>query len=126
MPSRPTSSRSARGLSESVQWAVLTPLVLMVLLGLIHAGVLMHGRGVAGQAALAGAEAQSLSGSGPGVGERVAREVAEAGGLRSVDVQAGQEGGNARVEVRAHVDSFMTAGLTRVASIAWQPVEVPR
>ena len=85
MPSRPTSSRSARGLSESVQWAVLTPLVLMVLLGLIHAGVLMHGRGV-----------------------------------------AGQEGGNARVEVRAHVDSFMPAGLTRVASIAWQPVEVPR
>ena len=36
--------RDQRGLSESVQWAVLMPLLLLMVLGISHAGIWLVGR----------------------------------------------------------------------------------
>ena len=115
-----------RGLSESVQWAVLTPVVLFVLLGGIHAGIVLHGRTVAANAALAGAEAQALAGASEGVGARVAREVAEQGGLRSVEVSTASPPGAVSVRVDGRVSSFLPGALDAVHGSGEQPVEVPR
>ncbi|MDN5565044.1 MAG: pilus assembly protein, partial [Luteococcus sp.] len=64
-------STDERGLSESLQWAVLLPVVMLTVLGIIQSGIWLHGRSVAANAALAGAEAQALSGAGGGTGARV-------------------------------------------------------
>jgi hypothetical protein len=37
-------ARDERGLSESVQWAVLWPALMLVTLGIIQAGIFLHGR----------------------------------------------------------------------------------
>ena len=47
---------SERGSSESTQWALLIPALMLVVLGTIQAGVWLHGRNVAAQAASAAAE----------------------------------------------------------------------
>jgi len=128
MPVHPPGARprpDERGLSESVQWAVLAPLVLLALLGVVHAGILLHGRSVATNAALAGAEAQALSGATAGVGERVAREVAQGNGLREVQVATGTRDGEVWVQVRGRVDSFLAGRPSRVDSTAWMPREAP-
>lgn len=118
-------SRTERGMSESVQWAVLTPVVLLAILGLIQTGIWLHGRTAAANAALAGAEAQSLSGASGGAGERVARRVAEQAGLLDVQVNVGRGQREVSVEVSARVDSFFTVGQTRVHSRAVMPQEEP-
>lgn len=125
MPS-PTRTRDERGLSESIQWAVLLPLVLLAVLGAVHAGVVLHGRTVAANAALAGAETDALSGAAGGAGDRVAREVAEGGGLLDVTTTTSRTASVVRIEVRGRVDSFLPGGATTVTSTAEQPVEVPR
>lgn len=118
--------RDQRGLSESVQWAVLMPLLLLMVLGISHAGIWLHGRTVATQAALAGAEAQSLAGASAGVAERVAGTVATDGGLREVAVSSHRSGDEVVVDVRARVDSFSPWGPTGVRSRATMPLEEAR
>lgn len=120
---RRRAGRAQRGLSESVQWAVLTPLLLLVVLGIVHSGIWLHGRNVAANAALAGAEAQSLSGAGSDVGGSVARDVAQRGGLRDVQVSSSRSGGEVVVVVTGRVDSFYSLGTTEVSSRAEMPEE---
>lgn len=52
-----------RGMSESLQWAVLAPMIMLLLLGLIETGVWLHGRSIVQQAALTAAETQALVGA---------------------------------------------------------------
>lgn len=117
-------STDERGLSESLQWAVLMPLLMLAVLGIIQSGIWLHGRSVVANAALAGAEAQALSGAGGGTGARVAREVAERGGLRDVQVEVGG-GRDVAVTVSGRVDSFFTAGRSTVSARAEMPREMP-
>ncbi|GAA1390735.1 TadE/TadG family type IV pilus assembly protein [Luteococcus peritonei] len=117
--------RTQRGLSESVQWAVLAPALLLVVLGLVHGGIWLHGRTVAAQAALAGAEAQAVAGAGSGIAEGIASQVAAEGGLKDIQVSSGRSGDEVVVEVRGRVDSFIPSGLTQVQSRAWMPAEEP-
>ena len=46
---------SERGLADSLQWAVLVPALLGLVLGTIQTGIWLHGRTVASDAALAAA-----------------------------------------------------------------------
>ncbi|MEL4504766.1 TadE/TadG family type IV pilus assembly protein [Luteococcus sp. H138] len=114
-----------RGLSESVQWAVLMPLVLLAILGLIQSGIWLHGRSAAANAALAGAEAQALHHAAGGTGERVAREVAEGAGLLDVRVAVAAGPQEVSVEVTGRVDTFFVIGTTQVRSRAVMPQEGP-
>ena len=96
------------------------PLVMLAILGLVQAGIVLHGRTVAANAALAGAEAEALAGRG-GVAGQVAREVAEEGGLRDVDVHV-TPGRDVLVRVDGRVDSFFP-GRSRVSARAAMPKE---
>lgn len=109
-----------------MQWAVLTPLLLLVVLGGIQTGIVLHGRSVAANAALAGAQAQSLAGAGSGEAQRVAEEVATDGGLRDVRVQVSQDT-SVEVDVEARADDFAgLPGLSTIHAHAAAPVEEPR
>ena len=57
----PLRARDERGLSESTQWAVLFTLLMLVTLGLIQAGIVLHGRNVAQRAATAAGSSTGTS-----------------------------------------------------------------
>lgn len=120
----PPVPRTERGMSESIQWAVLLPVLLLSVLGIIQAGIVLHARTAAHNAALAGAEAQSLAGQGSGVADRVAREVAGQAGLLDVQVRVGG-GSQVAVDVEGRVDGFFPVGPRTVRAHAEMPREEP-
>lgn len=72
-----------RGFSESTQWAVLTPVVLVLVLGLVQMGVWLHARTAAGEAAATVADLQAA-----GLPDAVAagERIATSAGLGSVRI----------------------------------------
>ena len=96
-----------RGLSESVQWAVLGTTFLACLLGLIEAGLVLHGRNVTVAAALAGASAQAVLGATPEAGRQAASRAAEAGGLADVEVTVSTTAAGVTVRVEGRVPTFL-------------------
>lgn len=118
---RRRSERGERGLSESVQWAVLTPLLILLVIGLIQGGIKLHGQIVAQQAAAAGAEAAALSGADPGGGEVVARRVAA--GLEGVVVSTVVTTTTVTVTVSGRARTFLDVGQGAVSATASHPRE---
>lgn len=101
-----------RGLSESVQLAILFPVVLTLIFGAIQVGVVLAGRAAIRDAAMAGAEVASVS---PSVGEgvRVAKDVAERSGIRVVEVST---------DVHADLVTVRVAGEVPLALVGLSPV----
>ncbi len=112
-----------RGMSESVSWALLVPVIMLCLLGLIQGAIWVNGRTVATNAALAAAESQALLGAGSGDGERVALEIAVGGGLEGVTVGVTRSSGLVTVAVSGHVQSLVGGDLFSVQARASRPVE---
>lgn len=112
-----------RGMSDSVQWAVLTPLILLCLLGVVQAGVWMAGRSAAQQAAMAGAERAAILGGSAVDARDTAYRVAAQAGLRSVVVEVSEAGPGVDVVVRAEVGSLLPGSLDRVSADAHRPKE---
>lgn len=116
-----------RGVSESVAWAILTPLVLMVVLGIVQGAIWAHGRTVASNAAVAAAEAASLL-AGAGTERRAAAvaagdAIARSGGLADVSVRL-QPGGDAvTAVVTARTVTFFDLGQSRISARATRPLE---
>ena len=98
--------RDQRGLSESTQWAVLWPLVLLVSLGIIQAGIYLHGRNVAQRAATAAVDAARGSYGSVAEARQFAEGIARSGGLRSVSISInrGPDVGDRRRSGRSGVD----------------------
>lgn len=117
--------RSDRGATESLQWTLLVPVVMLSVLGIIQAGVLLHGRDTARQAAMAAAEAQAASGAQSGIAARVGQQVAAAGDLHDVRVSTADRGGFVTVEVTASVAVFFDIGQHQVHAVATVPKEQP-
>lgn len=93
--------RNQRGVNQSVSLALVTPLVLLAILGVVQAGLWMHANTVATRAAQAGADAaRSLQGTDRGAIE-VATRIAHGNGLDSVQVRARQGPEQVSVVVRA-------------------------
>jgi len=114
--------RDERGLSESVQWAALTPLVLLLTLGSIQAGVWLHARNVAHEAAAAGAELACVAD--PGQGARAAAlSVAAQGGLMDPGVTIARGGGWVVVTVTGRAPLVFDIGAGRVRQVVQMPVE---
>src|SRR3954451_3136700 len=91
--------RSERGLSESVQHAVIFPVLMLVTLGIIQAGIWVHGHTVAARAAAAGADiARGSYGSTTEAREASVR-LANAGGLDDVSVETQRSGTQVQVIV---------------------------
>jgi len=117
--------RDQRGLSESVQWAALGAAFLAAMLGLIEAGLVLHARTVAVQAALAGAGAQSAWRAPTDAGLRVANEVAVAGGLSNVDVTVIIANGEVVVQVRGDAPAIIGWVVPHVQAESTRPLEGP-
>jgi len=112
-----------RGLSESVQWAILGVAFMGCLLALIEGGLWLHGRSVAVAAALAGASAASAWQATPDSGERAALETAAAGGLTGVKVTVTTQDGAILVVVEADTPGFAGWVVPHVRAQAVRPLE---
>lgn len=120
-----SSQRSPRGLAESLEWALLAPVLMLAIFTLIQGGILLHGRSTVQQAAMAGAEAQAVMGAAVGVAETVAADVAAKGDLVDVTVTTSNDGEFVTVTVRARARSLITSKMSWVASAATVPLERP-
>ena len=78
----PRLSRDQRGLSQSVQYAVIFPALMLTTLGIIQAGVWIHGEDVAQRAANAAADAARGSHGSPGAAQDLAQGLLRRAGSR--------------------------------------------
>ena len=114
---------SERGVSESTQWALLIPVVLLVVLGTIQAGIWLFSRTVAGQAAGAAAEQVAWSRGSDGDAAAMARRIAGSGGLAGAQVQIERTAGNVRVTVSARPALILDLGFGPVTEHVLMPLE---
>lgn len=112
-----------RGYSESVQWAVLTPLLMLLLLGAIQVGLFWHGRNTVLHAAAAAAEAESAYLGAPGSGQRAAETIAGAGGVAGVSVAVSRGADRVEVVVSGNVPLVVDLGMSQVTQRASAPRE---
>ena len=114
---------SERGVSESTQWALLIPALMLVVLGTIQAGVWLHGRNVASQAASAAAEHVAWGRGSDAEAAAMGRRISDAGGLTGAVVRIDRQAGAVRVVVTAHASVIVDLGLGTVTEHAMMPLE---
>ena len=110
-------------MSDSLQWAILTPLLLLTVLGLIQGGLYLHGRNLAANTAVAAAEEAAQFGATAGQAEALASSLATRGGLVDVHVQVVQEPTLVRAVVEGRMPTFIDVGQTFVQQRATRPRE---
>lgn len=110
-------------MSNAVQWTVLTPLLLVIVLGIIQVGLWGHGQNVARNAAAAGAEEAALLHAPVGAGEGAAREIAERGGLVGVQVRIARTPTRVTAVVSGRVPSVVDLGQGAISEQVSRPVE---
>lgn len=112
-----------RGMTDSIQWAILTPLVLLVVLGTIQVGLWAFGRTVATNAAIAGAEEAAALGASAADARALAVDVASRNGLHDVQVSLEVSPDQARAVVSGRMPTLVDLGQTRVREQATRPRE---
>ncbi|MVA75011.1 hypothetical protein GC722_03055 [Auraticoccus sp. F435] len=112
-------------MTESVQWALVVPVVLATLLGAVQVATWVHGRNTVRHAAAAAAEAAAVSTGGAAGAEasRVAEQVAAAGGLDAVQVVVRSHPDRVEVAVTGDVALVVDLGLGSVSAQAAAPRE---
>jgi Flp pilus assembly protein TadG len=122
----PAASRAGqeRGTSESVQLALIWPLLLLVTLGIIQAGIWIHGRQAALRAAIAAADVARGSTGSAAAADDLGTKIAAAAGLRSVDVSVEVSSAQVRVVVAGTAPSILDLPLGRITESAATPREV--
>ena len=115
--------RSERGLSESVQYALIWPVLMIATLGIIQAGIWLHGRNVALRAASAATDVARGSYGASADAVAVATGIAHAGGLKQVSVTVNRGSTDVTVTVRAQSVLILDLGLGSLAETASAPVE---
>jgi len=99
-------------MAESVQWAILMPLVVTCVIGVIGVSQWLSGRSAAQDAAFAGAESGAVSGDDAvKAATAAAARVAESSGLVDVVVVTQLQDGQLSVEVSARVPTFLPNGV---------------
>jgi Flp pilus assembly protein TadG len=116
-------ARDERGVSESVQWAVLWPVLMLVTLGIIQAGIFLHGRNVAQRAATAAVDAARGSCGSATDAERLADAIANSGGLTEVSVRVQRTGAVVNVDVSGYAPMIFDLDLGGVTATATAPLE---
>jgi len=112
-----------RGLSESVQWAVMWPLLMLLTLGIIQAGIYLHGRNVAQRAATAAVDSARGSFGTEAEARDRATDLARAGGLQDVSIRVSQGASEVSADVSARPVSILDIGIFRVHETASAPRE---
>ncbi|HEY6813661.1 MAG TPA: TadE family protein [Propionibacteriaceae bacterium] len=116
-------ARDERGLSESVQWAVLWPALMLLTLGIIQAGIFLHGRNVAQRAATAAVDAARGSYGSATEAEHLAANIASSGGLKNISVRVQLAGTTASANVSASSPMIFDLRLGQVTETATAPME---
>ena len=122
-PSSGRRSRGQRGVTESAQFALIWPVLLLVSLGIIQAGIWIHGQNVAVRAANAAADAASGSYGSTSEARQVAEGIARSGGLTEVEVQVSTGATTADVTVAGNAPTLLDLPLGRIHETASAPVE---
>ena len=116
-------ARDERGLSESVQWAVLWPALMLLTLGIIQAGIFLHGRNVAQRAATAAVDAARGSYGSAAEAEHLAANIASSGGLKNISVRVQRTGTTVSADVSASSPMIFDLQLGRITETAAAPME---
>ena len=119
----PRKARDERGLSESTQWAVLFSLLMLVTLGIIQAGIVLHGRNVAQRAATAAVDIARGSYGTVAEAEELANDIARSGGLEAVSVRVTRGAARATAVVTGQAPSMLDLGIGRIHESASAPLE---
>lgn len=109
-----------RGFSESTQWAILTPVVLLLVLGLVQLGVWLQARTVAGEAAATVADLQA---AGLSEAQAAGERVASRGGLQAVSISTEVDQDVVVVTVSARAPMFFDVGQGIITERAVSPRE---
>lgn len=115
--------RDQRGITESAQFALIWPLLLLVSLGIIQAGIWIHGHNVANRAANAAADAASGSYGTVGEARQIAEGIARTGGLTGVEVHVSTGGTTVTVGVAGTAPTLLDLPLGRIHETASAPIE---
>jgi Flp pilus assembly protein TadG len=116
-------ARDERGLSESVQWAVLWPALMLVTLGIIQAGIFLHGRNVAQRATTAAVDSARGSYGTTADAQHLAENIASSGGLKNVSVRVQRTGTAVYVNMSASAPMIFDLRLGRINQTAAAPLE---
>jgi len=116
-------ARNERGLSESVQWAVLWPVLMLVTLGIIQAGIFLHGRNVAQRAATAAVDTARGSYGSVADAQLLATNIANSGGLKNISVRVQRTGMTVTADVSANAPMILDLRLGRIKETATAPLE---
>ena len=116
-------ARDERGHSESVQWAILWPLLMLVTLGIIQAGIFLHGRNVAQRSATAAVDAARGSYGTATDAQHIAEAIASSGGLKNISVRVQRTGMTASADVSGDVPMIFDLSLGRITETASAPLE---
>ena len=115
-------ARDERGLSESTQWAVLFSLLMLLTLGIIQAGIHLHGRNVAQRAAMAAVDAARGSFGTVAEAQQVAHGIAQSGGLQGVTIRISRGATTVTADVSGNAPAILDiAG--RIHETASAPLE---
>ena len=115
--------RDERGLSSSTQLALVLPLLLLLTLGIVEAGLWLHARNVAQRAATAAVDVARGSYGTAGEGEQRARDLAASAGLTDVVVRVDRGPQRVTAVVSARATLVLDLGLGRIEETAAAPRE---
>ena len=115
--------RDERGLSESVQFAVVWPVLMLVTLGILQAGLWLHGRNVAQRAAAAAVDTARGSTGSVEAARKAAADLARGGGLDGVGVEVVRGATDVSATVTAASPLLLDLGLGRLRESAAAPLE---
>ncbi|RYZ25792.1 MAG: pilus assembly protein [Propionibacteriaceae bacterium] len=120
---RPPGRGDQRGLSSSTQLAVVFPLLMLLMLGIVQAGLWLHARNVAQRAATAAVDVARGSYGTAGEGEERARDLAASAGLTDVVVRVDRGPQRVTAVVSAHATLVLDLGLGSIEETATGPRE---
>jgi Flp pilus assembly protein TadG len=115
--------RNERGLSESVQFAVVWPALMLATLGILQAGLWLHGRNVAQRAAAAAVDTARGSTGTVQAGREAGAELARSGGLDGVVVDVVRGATDVSATVTAASPLLLDLGLGTLRESAAAPLE---
>ena len=116
-------ARDERGLSESLQFALVWPVLMLVTLGVIESGIWLHARNVAERAAIAAVGEAGGSYGDVDTARRLGGDLAAAGGLGGVEVSVSRGAETVTAVVSAESPLVLDLGLGRIREAASGPRE---
>lgn len=122
-PTRARERGSQRGVAESTQWALLLPLLLALVLGLVQLGVWLYSRTVAAQAAAAVADLRATGPAAEESARETGRRIATQGGLEQVEIAVDADAGHLVVTVSGRAPLFFDIGQGQIVERAVLPLE---